>query len=124
MPTASITLPDGTAWTLTWDPTSSVVSPVVITSEPPLTDVGMTAAPPVSEADVQTALAKVPPRWTATFWRFAKTFVAGMAAAFGVAWATTGGTIEGVLRDPQTFVVALGTAVLMAGQKALTWKDA
>ena len=122
MPT--LTFADGT--TLVFEITATAVPPVVVTSEPPLTDVGMTATlvePQVSESDVKAALAKVPPKWSATAWRFVKTLIAGMVAAFGVAWASTGGTIEGVLRDPQTFLVALGTAVLMAGHKALTWKE-
>lgn len=128
MPTSTISLPDGTSWTLAWDAspssTTSAVEATALTTTP-------LDAPPVepasveqpTEQDVQAALAKVPPKWTATFWRFAKTLLAGMAAAFGVAWATTGGTLEGVVRDPQAFLVALGTAVLMAAQKALSWKE-
>ena len=134
MSTLTMTLPDGTSWVLTWDATACVAPPAV----PVVVPSSMAAAAPATagspslsqpvdpaptQADVAAALSRVPPRWTATAWRFVKTLAAGMAAAFGVAWATTGGTIDGVARDPRTFLVALGTALLMALQKALTWKQ-
>ena len=123
MPT--LTFADGA--TLTWDLASAPMSetfaaPLTITPPDALPVEPALAASP-TESDVKEALAKVPPKWSATFWRFTKTLLAGMAAAFGVAWASTGGTLEGVARDPQAFLVALGTAVIMAAQKALSWRD-
>ena len=73
----------------------------------------------VTPEDVSTALAKVPPKWTATAWRFVKTLGAALAAAFVV----TGGTIEGVAKDPTAFLTALGAAVVMAVQKFASWRD-
>ena len=132
----TLTFADGT--TLTWDvaplasptfATLSVAPDSVMSTSPSGITAGLSSQPtppeptsPVTQADVQTALARVPPKWTATFMRFTKTLLAGSAAAIGVAWVSTGGTISGVLGDPQTFLVALGTALLMALHKALTWK--
>ena len=75
-----------------------------------------------TESDVKEALAKVPPKWSATFTRFLKTLAVGTAAAFGVAWATRAGRSRASYVT-QAFLVALGTAVVMAAWKALTWKD-
>jgi hypothetical protein len=123
MPT--LTLADGT--TFTWGD----APPAVPDYAPPPTDVA-TAAPPdvapptatsVTETDVQAALAKVPPKWASTALRAGKTFAAGMAAALGVAWVTTGGTWEGMLHDPGAFLTALGTAILMGAWKWFGWKE-
>ena len=119
MPTLS--WPDGS--TLTWGD----APPAAPDCAPPPIDAATAALPPepppsgtsVTEADVQSALARVPPKWSATAWRFAKTLGAALAAAFVV----TGGTIEGVLKDPTAFLTALGAAVVMAVQKFISWKD-
>lgn len=132
MPTASISLPDGTAWTLTWD-TTPVVPPVPDTSAPPATYVPESPPEPLTSTssdvvtptpeDVKAALAKVPPRWMATALRAGKTFVAGMAAAIAVAWATTGGSWEGLARDPSAFLTALVTALVMGAWKFAKWRE-
>ena len=123
-----LVLPDGSV--LTWDATPTPVPPVPLTSAAPITSpVDATQTDTQSDtrsptqADVATALARVPPKWQATFMRFVRTLVAGTMAAIAVAWATTGGTIEGVTRAPQAFAVAVGTAIFMAAEKAIRWRD-
>jgi hypothetical protein len=123
MPT--LTFASGTS--LTWEdsfpqPVTESSALTITPADAPPAEQAPAASP--TEADVQAALAKVPPRWTSTALRAGKTLVAGIAAAFAVAWATTGGTWDGVLRDPGTFLTALGTAVLMGAWKYLGWKDA
>lgn len=125
----NLTLADGTS--LTWG---------TETPPPPVTDAGgelasvtiasvsdptgasssvPDAEATITEADVSAALAKVPPKWVATAWRFVKTLAAALAAAFVV----TGGTIEGVLKDPTAFATAVLAAIVMAVQKFLSWKE-
>ena len=84
-----------------YPPSSETFATPLTITPPDALPVEQAPAASPTESDVKEALAKVPPKWSATFWRFTKTLLAGMAAAFGVAWASTGGTIEGVARDPQ-----------------------
>ena len=142
MPTVTWTLPDGSVLSLTTDmplgalpalPTYATLSvaPGSVTSTNPADITAGSSSPstPVSptasdvstptQADVQAALAKVPPRWTATVIRAGKTFVATILATFAV----YGGDIGAVIRDPKAFLVALGSALLMAIQKWVAWRE-
>jgi hypothetical protein len=124
-----LTLPDGTTYEL--DGSSQSVPPTrgTVKNEPfvePYADAPEAPSMPpealgstVSNEDVKVALNTVPPKWTATAIRFAKT----LAAALGAAFVATGGTVEGILRDPATFLAAIGTALIMAFQKFVSWKD-
>ena len=118
MPT--LTSPNG--WSLTWDDSTPTAAPLVpVTNVPPdvATLIPEALGPSQTAEDVKVALNTVPPKWVATGLRFAKTLAAAGVAAF----VATGGTIEGVFRDPTAFFTALGTAVFMAVQKFLSWKD-
>jgi hypothetical protein len=130
MPT--LTLRDGAS--LTWDETvagdlpdtsntiySESSANVLSTGTSPPDDPTEPAAstPSVTAEDVSAALAKVPPKWSATAMRFLKTLAAALVAAF----VATGGTVEGIIHDPTAFLAAIGTAVVMAVQKFLSWKE-
>jgi hypothetical protein len=123
VPTLTFRLPEGA--TLTWDGApiamdaqiqqdfSPVVAPGTATVAPEA--LGATVRP----EDVTVALNSIPPKWTATAFRFVKTLAAAGVAAF----MATGGTVEGVFRDPTAFFTAIGTAIFMAVQKFVSWKD-
>jgi hypothetical protein len=124
-----LTFADGTS--LSWELTSPAVpdAPLMVDASsttdasPGTTSLSLPVEPPVSEADVATALARVPPKWTSTALRTGKTLVAGMAAAIGVAWASAGGSWEGLVKDPSAFLTALATAVLMGAWKFFGWRE-
>ncbi len=69
------------------------------------------------------ALATPPQRWVATAARGAKTLVAACAVTVGLYAVMPGGAIQNIVRDPFGFAIALGTAVVMAAWKFLTWKE-
>ena len=114
-----LVLPDGSV--LTWDATPT---PAPLTSAAPITSAvdatqtdtqSDTRSP--TQADVTEALAKVPPRWVATLSRFAKGFLATLLATLAV----YGGNIEAIIRDPKAFIVAFGSAAILAIQKWASW---
>jgi hypothetical protein len=118
----NLTLADGTS--LTWGETTPEPAPATDAGGELVTATIAETAPPAAEPvvtseDVSAALARVPPKWVATGWRFLKTLGAALAAAFVV----TGGTVEGIVKDPTAFATALIAAVLMAVQKFLSWKE-
>jgi hypothetical protein len=121
-----LTLPDGT--TFEWDGSSQSVSPTgeavkndpLDLSAPEVSTIAPAAEiPTLTDADVKVALNSVPPKWQASAVRFAKTLAASLTGAF----IATGGTIEGVFHNPVPFFSAVFTAVIMAFQKYLSWKD-
>ena len=129
MPT--LTLPDGTvlSWT-TGTPSDAPPASTTFATLDAAPDSPMPTSPPditagsssPSTPPVPAPLVKIPQRWTATVSRFLRTLVAGCMAAFAIAWVSAGSTIEGVTRDPQAFLVAIGTAVFMAIEKFVRWK--
>ena len=54
----------------------------------------------------------------ATAWRFAKTLGAAVVATVAV----YGGDMGAILRNPQAFLAALGTALVAAVMKFAQWK--
>lgn len=118
MPT--LTLPDGAV--LAWGDTPAaapIPEPVPI-PEPAPAAVPVEAPPStVTPADVSRALAKAPPRWVATAWRFFKTLVAAIVAAL-VAYQ---GDLAALIADPRAAIAVVGTAILTGADKFLRWQD-
>jgi hypothetical protein len=80
-------------------------------------------APEATQADVNVALSRVPPKWEATVRRFGKTLIASTATAIAVYSVQPEGAVQAIIRDPIGFVIALGTAVVTATWKFLDWKE-
>ena len=121
MPTLS--LPDGAS--LSWDSTPTapeaapVVAPLAVSAPEPDPAPEPIAAPEPSEADVDAALRKAPPKWVASAMRFAKAFTASLAVSF----ALYGGDVSKMIHDPVGVITAFGTAAVLAVEKFLKWKD-
>jgi hypothetical protein len=128
----TVTLPDGTV--VSWDTSSATPAAFQESSSDSMTSASSTTSVPVdtpavapTEENVQSALNAAPPKWVATAWRFTKGLLAGFASAFTIAFATAGGTVEGVMHDPARFFGALatgiGTGFVLAIDKFLKWKE-
>ena len=129
MPTTlTISLADGSTWTLVSDSlTQLAVQPAPLTSAAPVSamvDLSPTASDvsTPTQADVQAALAKVPPRFRDAAASFVRSIVAAGTMVYVVLYQ---GDIGKVIHDPVGFGIALGTACLTAGWHFLRWgKDA
>jgi hypothetical protein len=115
MPTLS--LPDGSS--LTWDAPAAAPSQPEEPFVEPFVEPSAVAPSQETPEEVRAALARMPPKWRATAVRFGKSLIATVTATLVV----FGGNIEEVIRDPKAFVIAFGSAAILAVQKWASWKD-